>query len=59
MSGLELRRFVGGPFPNLVSAPAGAGVARGPFPNLVPAERPRAAVQDLADRVAERVPARA
>jgi hypothetical protein len=56
MSGSELRRFVGGPFPPSV---AGTGVSRGPFPNLSPAERLVAAVHDLADRVGERVPARA
>lgn len=59
MSGSELRRFVGGPFPNLMPAPAGSAVVRGPFPNLAPAERLVAAVNDLADRVAEQVPARA
>jgi hypothetical protein len=37
MTGSELRRFVGGPFPNLVPGPSGAGTVRGPFPNLVPA----------------------
>ena len=37
MTGSELRRFVGGPFPNLAPAPAGA--AQGPFPNLVAAPR--------------------
>jgi hypothetical protein len=40
MSGAELRRFVGGPFPNLVPGRSPAGragrMARGPFPNLVP-----------------------
>lgn len=59
MSGSELRRFVGGPFPNLTSATAGTGVVRGPFPNLAPAERLMAAVNDLTDRVVEQVPARA
>lgn len=59
MSGSELRRFVGGPFPNLTPAPAGTGVVRGPFPNLAPAERLVAAVNDFADRVVEQVPARA
>ena len=59
MSGSELRRFVGGPFPNLTRAPAGTAVARGPFPNLAPAERLVAAVDDLADHVIEQVPARA
>lgn len=59
MSGSEVRRFVGGPFPNLMRAPAGTTVARGPFPNLAPAERLVAAVNDLADRVVEQVPARA
>ena len=39
MTGSELRRFVGGPFPNLVPGPSGAGTVRGPFPNLVPADR--------------------
>jgi len=59
MSGPELRRFVGGPFPNLAPSVAGSGVSQGPFPNLAPAERLVAAVHDLADRVGERVPARA
>lgn len=39
MTGSELRRFVGGPFPNLVPGPSGAGTVRGPFPNLAPADR--------------------
>ena len=39
MTGSELRRFVGGPFPNLVPGPSGAGTVRGPFPTLVPADR--------------------
>jgi hypothetical protein len=44
MPGVELRRFVGGPFPNLVPdrSPARqvAGIAGGPFPNLVPRSLP-------------------
>jgi hypothetical protein len=49
MTGSELRRFVGGPFPNLASAPHGA--AQGPFPNLVAAPRrvrPATPTPDLA-----------
>ena len=44
MSGAELRRFVGGPFPNLVPGAADGrqvgGMVGGPYANLVAASRP-------------------
>lgn len=44
MSGAELRRFVGGPFPNLVPGAAGGrqvgGLVGGPYANLTTAPRP-------------------
>lgn len=46
MSGADLRRFVGGPFPNLsrhvADAPPGGELVGGPYANLAPAPRPAA-----------------
>ena len=57
MSGADLRRFVGGPFPNLgrhaAEAPPGGDLVGGPYANLAPAPRPAALLRlrdaDVAD----------